>query len=179
MDAQSLLYLSMLGGNGTGMNSDSILPIVLMQLSKKGSNGDSDTNEGVNPEVLDVIVYRPLGQRILNNFAQRIAKMTATQRANLMAALALDRLSTQQEGKFAEALLLASRACMLDLLGEPMSNISIPTEKKGNGTVGMKTLGPAKKSVIEKAKELEVNESGSNSGSKSSTSSVKKYPPVY
>ncbi len=173
-----MLYLSMLGGNGTGMNSDSILPIVLMQLSKKGSNGDSDTNEDVNPEVLDVIVYRPLGQRILNNFAQRIAKMTATQRANLMAALALDRLSTQQEGKFAEALLLASRACMLDLLGEPMSNISIPTEKKGNGTVGMKTLGPAKKSVIEKAKELEVNESGSNSGSKSSTT-VKKYPPVY
>ena len=179
MDAQSLLYLSMLGGNGTGMNSDSILPVLLMQLSKKGSNGDSDTNEGVNPEVLDVIVYRPLGQRILNNFAQRIARMTATQRANLMAALALDRLSTQQEGKFAEALLLASRACMLDLLGEPMSNISIPTEKKGNGTVGVKTLGAAKKSVIEKAKELEVNESSSNSGSKSSTSSVKKYPPVY
>ena len=178
MDAQSLLYLSMLGGNGTGMNSDSILPVLLMQLSKKGSNGDGDTNEGVNPEVLDVIVYRPLGQRILNNFAQRIAKMTPTQRANLMAALALDRLSTQQNGKLGEALLLASRACMLDLLGEPMSNISIPTEKKGNGTVGVKTLGAAKKSVIEKAKELEVNESGSNSGSKSSTI-VKKYPPVY
>lgn len=178
MDAQSLLYLSMLGGNGTGMNSDSILPIVLMQLSKKGSNGDSDTNEGVNPEVLDVIVYRPLGQRILNNFAARIAKMTPTQRANLIAALALDRLSTQQNGKFGEALLLASRACMLDLLGEPMSNISIATEKKGSGSVGMKTLGPAKKSVIDKAKELEVNESGSSSGSKS-TASAKKYPPVY
>ena len=173
-----MLYLSMLGGNGTGMNSDSILPIVLMQLSKKGSNGDSDTNEGVNPEVLDVIVYRPLGQRILNNFAQRIAKMTPTQRANLIAALALDRLSTQQNGKFGEALLLASRACMLDLLGEPMSNISIATEKKGSGSVGMKTLGPAKKSVIDKAKELEVNESGSSSGSKS-TASAKKYPPVY
>jgi len=172
MDAQSLLYMSMLGG-GAGVNSDSILPIVLMQLSKK--NGDSEG--GLSNDVLDVMVYRPLGQRILSNLAAKIAKMDPTQRARLIAALALDRLSEQQEGKLGETLLLASRAGMLDLLGEPVSN-AISAENKGNGSVGVKTLGAAKKSVLDKAKELEVNETGSNTGSKTKTS-AKKYPPVY
>ena len=174
MDAQSLLYMSMLGG-GAGANSDSILPIVLMQLSKK--NGDSEG--GLSNDVLDVMVYRPLGQRILSNLTAKIAKMDPTQRARLIAALALDRLSEQQEGKLGETLLLASRAGMLDLLGEPVSNaISTASENKGNGSVGVKTLGAAKKSVLDKAKELEVNESGNSTGSKPKTS-AKKYPPVY
>jgi len=172
MDAQSLLYMSMLGG-GVGANSDNILPIVLMQLSKK--SGDNDSEGGLSSDVLDVMVYRPLGQRILNNLAAKIAKMDPAQRARLIAALALDRLSEQQEGKLGETLLLASRAGMLDLLGEPVSN-AISSENKGNGSVGMKTLGPAKKSVLDKAKELEVNETGNSSKSKSS---AKKYPPVY
>ena len=174
MDAQSLLYMSMLGG-GAGANSDSILPIVLMQLSKK--NGDSEG--GLSNDVLDVMVYRPLGQRILSNLTAKIAKMDPTQRARLIAALALDRLSEQQEGKLGETLLLASRAGMLDLLGEPVSNaISSATGNKGNGSVGVKTVGAAKKSVLDKAKELEVNENGSNTGSKPKTT-AKKYAPVY
>ena len=156
-----LMYYSMLsGGGGSG---DSMLPLILMQLEgKKGGNGESDNNSngGVNNEVLDVMLYRPMGERILTNFASKIAKMNATQRNKLLASLSLDRLSTQQKGKFGETLLLASRSGMMELLGEPLAAASSSSENKGNGgNVGGQTLGSARKSVIDQAKELEVEES--------------------
>ena len=155
-----LMYYSMLsGGGGSG---DSMLPLILMQLEgKKGGNGESDNNSngGVNNEVLDVMLYRPMGERILTNFASKIAKMNTTQRNKLLASLSLDRLSTQQKGKFGETLLLASRSGMMELLGEPLAAASNANgDKKGNGNVGGQTLGNARKSVIEQAKELEVEE---------------------
>jgi hypothetical protein len=160
-DSQMLMYYSMLqsGGNASG---DSMLPLIHMQLEgKKNNNGEGDNNGngGMNSEVLDVMLYRPMGERILTNFAAKIAKMNATQRAKLLASLSLDRLSTQQKGKFGETLLLASRGGMMELLGEPLAAASNANgDKKGNGNVGGQTLGNARKSVIEQAKELEVGE---------------------
>ena len=163
-----LMYYSMLsGGGGSG---DSMLPLILMQLEgKKGGNGESDNNSngGVNNEVLDVMLYRPMGERILTNFASKIAKMNATQRNKLLASLSLDRLSTQQKGKFGETLLLASRSGMMELLGEPLA-VAGMEEKKGNGNVGGQTLGNARKSVIDQAKELEVEESEAKKEDKTS-----------
>ena len=160
MDSQSLMYLSMLSGGGSG-DIASMLPLILMQEQKK-NNGDGDNsngNSGMNSEVLDVMLYRPMGERILTNFAAKIGKMNAAQRAKLLASLSLDRLSTQQKGKFGETLLLASRGGMMELLGEPLAAASTGNnENKGNGNVGGQTLGNARKSVIEQAKELEVEE---------------------
>ena len=157
-----LMYYSMLSSGGAGGgNGDSMLPLILMQLEgKKGSNGEGESNGngGVNNEVLDVMLYRPMGERILTNFAAKIAKMNATQRNKLLASLSLDRLSTQQKGKCGETLLLASRSGMMELLGEPLAAASGNSENKGNGNVGGQTLGNARKSVIEQAKELEVVE---------------------
>ncbi|GAH25244.1 unnamed protein product [marine sediment metagenome] len=160
MDSQMLMYYSML--NSGGASGDSMLPLILMQLEqKKGNNGEGDSNGngGMNSEVLDVMLYRPMGERILANFASKISKMNATQRNKLLASLSLDRLSTQQKGKFGETLLLASRGGMMELLGEPLAAASSSnSETKGNGNVGGQTLGNARKSVIEQAKELEVEE---------------------
>ena len=154
-----LMYYSMLSSGGA--SGDSMLPLILMQLEgKKGSNGEGDNNGngGMNSEVLDVMLYRPMGEKILANFATKISKMNAAQRAKLLASLSLDRLSTQQKGKFGETLLLASRGGMMELLGEPLAAASTGSETKGNGNVGGQTLGNARKSVIEQAKELEVVE---------------------
>jgi len=153
-----LMYLSTLrGGDASG---DSMLPLILMQLeAKKNSNGEGDSNgNGMNSEVMDVMLYRPMGERILANFTAKVAKMNATQRAKLLASISLDRLSTQQKGKFGETLLLASRGGMMELLGEPLAAASSGSENKGNGNVGGQTLGSARKTVIEQAKELEVVE---------------------
>jgi len=155
-----MMYYSMLSGGASG---DSMLPLILMQLEgkKNGNNGEGDNtdNGGMNSEVLDVMLYRPMGERILANFAAKIAKMNATQHNKLLASLSLDRLSTQQKGKFGETLLLASRSGMMELLGEPLAAASAGnSDKKGNGNVGGQTLGNARKSVIEQAKELEVEE---------------------
>ena len=151
-----MMYYSMLSG---GKDSSEMLPLILMQLeSKKGNNGDGDNNSngnGMNSEVLDVMLYRPMGEKILANFATKISKMSATQRNKLLASLSLDLMSTQQKGKFGETLLLASRSGMMELLGEPLAVAGIE-EKKGNGNVGGQTLGSARKTVIEQAKELEV-----------------------
>ena len=158
-----MMYYSMLSG---GKDSSEMLPLILMQLeSKKGNNGEGDNSNGngMNNEVLDVMLYRPMGERILTNFAAKIAKMNTTQRAKLLASLSLDRLSTQQKGKFGETLLLASRSGMMELLGEPLAAASTGnSENKGNGNVGGQTLGNARKSVIEQAKELEVVEGEGN-----------------
>ena len=154
-----LMYYSMLSGGST--SGDSMLPLILMQLEgKKGGNGENDNNGngGMNSEVLDVMLYRPMGERILTNFAAKIAKMNASQRNKLLASLSLDRLSTQQKGKFGETLLLASRSGMMELLGEPLAAASSGSDNKGNGNVGGQTLGNARKSVIDQAKELEVEE---------------------
>ena len=161
-----LMYYSMLsGGNASG---DSMLPLILMQLDAKknnNNNGEGDNNgNGMNSEVLDVMLYRPMGERILTNFAAKITKMNAAQRAKLLASLSLDRLSTQQKGKFGETLLLASRGGMMELLGEPLAAASTGSETKGNGNVGGQTLGNARKSVIEQAKELEVEDLGEGKG---------------
>ena len=153
-----MMYYSML--NSGGASGDSMLPLILMQLEgKKGSNGEGDNNGngGMNSEVLDVMLYRPMGEKILANFATKISKMSATQRNKLLASLSLDLMSTQQKGKFGETLLLASRSGMMELLGEPLA-VAGMEEKKGNGNVGGQTLGNARKTVIEQAKELEVEE---------------------
>ena len=152
-----MMYYQMLSSGG--QSGDSMLPLILMQLEgKKNSNGEGDSNgNGMNSEVLDVMLYRPMGERILANFTAKIAKMNATQRNKLLASLSLDLMSTQQKGKFGETLLLASRSGMMELLGEPLAVAGIE-DKKGNGNVGGMSLGSARKTVIEQAKELEVEE---------------------
>ena len=176
------MYLSMLSGGGSG-DIASMLPLILMQEQKKNNNngeGESNGNGGMNNEVLDVMLYRPMGERILTNFTAKIAKMNTTQRAKLLASLSLDRLSTQQKGKFGETLLLASRSGMMELLGEPLAAASTGNgDKKGNGNVGGQTLGNARKSVIEQAKELEVGEGEGKEKVEEKKVVKKTYAPVF
>ena len=178
-----LMYYSML--NGGGASGDSMLPLILMQLEqKKGNGGEGDNSNGngngMNSEVLDVMLYRPMGERILTNFAAKIGKMNPAQRNKLLASISLDRLSTQQKGKFGETLLLASRSGMMELLGEPLAAASTGNgDKKGNGNVGGQTLGNARKSVIEQAKELEVVEGEGKDKVEEKKVVKKAYAPVF
>lgn len=169
-----MLMYSMLGGGNKG--SSDMLPLILMQLEQKKANSENGDG-GMSSEVMDVMLYKPMGERILTNFTAKIAKMNAAQRAKLLASLSLDRLSTQQKGKFGETLLLASRGGMMELLGEPLAAGTGIDENKGNGNVGGQTLGNARKPVIDQAKELEVE--GEGVEKKEETKVKKTYAPVY
>jgi len=179
-----LMYLAMLSGgngNGNGNGVNDLLPILLMQRAN-GAAQNSEAVEGgggatggdINNEVLDLMVYRPLGQRMLENFAAKINGMTAEQRAKLQAALSLNMMSVEQPGKFGDTLRLAAHAGMTDIMGEPMVAISAASggnnngAKVNSGSVGAKTLGNATKSVKDQAKEVEVEggETLSASGAK-------------
>lgn len=166
-----LMYLAMLSGgngNGNGNGGNDLLPILLMQRANgAAAAGNSEAVEGgvagdINNEVLDLMVYRPLGMRMLENFAAKIMGMTAEQRAKFQAALALNMMSVEQPGKFGDTLRLAAHAGMTDIMGEPMAAISAASggsnngAKLNSGSVGAKTLGNATKSVKDQAKEIEV-----------------------
>lgn len=168
-----LMYLAMLSGgngNGNGNGGNDLLPILLMQRANgAAAAGNSEGVEGggvagdINNEVLDLMVYRPLGMRMLENFAAKIRGMTAEQRAKFQAALALNMMSVEQPGKFGDTLRLAAHAGMTDIMGEPMAAISAASggsnsgnAKLNSGSVGAKTLGNATKSVKDQAKEVEV-----------------------
>ncbi|MBC8521040.1 MAG: hypothetical protein H8D26_03490 [Methanomicrobia archaeon] len=161
-----LMYLAMLSGNGNGNGNgvNDLLPILLMQRANGAAQNREAVESGgdINNEVLDLMVYRPLGQRMLENFAAKIRGMTVEQRAKLQAALSLNMMSVEQPGKFGDTLRLAAHAGMTDIMGEPMAAISAASRGNNNGakvnsgSVGAKTLGNATKSVKDQAKEVEV-----------------------
>ena len=158
MDKNVLSFLMMQGNGG---NSNDILPLLLMQ--QLSGSADAGGEGVLNNEVLSVLMYRPFGQRMINQFAAKIGEMPKDRIYKLLAALALDAVSKNQKDKLGEILTLAAHSSILDMFGGPVLGVGgvVNNKNKENaiGSVGATTIGTAKKSAKDKAKELEL-ESG-------------------
>jgi len=165
-----MLYSMMLGGGGaSGSSNNSLLPLLLMQ-ERSGEGGSGESFESNENELLEIMLYRPVGLQIVDNFASKIQNMSAAQRNRLMACQLLDMLGKNQTGKLWETMLIAAHSEVSNLVGDPLSSVTgaLSTKKVvNNGTspsvdVGAQTLGSASLSAKDKAKALDV---GDGSGS--------------
>jgi hypothetical protein len=135
---------------------------------------------------VSVLLYKPLGEKILANFAQKIQSMTAVQVARLLAAVSLESMGRSQGSKFGDMLVLTAHTGVMDLLGEPMAAVNGQTTSsalRSAGKVGGQILGPARKPIDEKVESLEVAPLTSKAPSARRDASPlkrkKTYSPVY
>lgn len=173
-----MLYSMMMGNNNNAAKSGSgLLPLLLMQERSEGgaiAGGDLTTNDSA---LLEIMIYKPIGSQILDNFANKIQNMTITQRNRLMACSLLDMLGKNQTGKLWETMLLAAHGEASSLLGDPLSSVvgavaatpNVDNDEKVD--VGAQTLGSATQSVKDKAKALDLDGSEGTAAKKDNNNS--------
>lgn len=139
-----LLMMMMQGGNDA-----SLLPLLMAENS-------NDTTEHED-ELKELLIYRPLADKLATGFAQKVARMTDDQKAKLLAALSLNMLgSSQANTRFGELLTLSSRSAVMNSLSIPTTQPITSQEMTGPKQIGTTTIGPATTNVIEEARTINV-----------------------
>lgn len=157
MNNEMLKLMMAVGGNGASM--ETLLPLLLMDKGEGDSVVSSDGSDGADSQMLDVLLYKPWGDRTLSNYANKVKSMSEDQTARMLAAIVLDILSDSDIGGLGGVLKTSAHSVLLELFGSPMSGAYAQDTQRyasTNAPVGGTILGNARKPAKEMARDIEI-----------------------
>ena len=166
MNADIMRMILMASGDSS---QSAMLPLLMMQQGNAPSGDTEEEGAGDNNrQMLDVLVYNPLAERTLVNYADKIQRMNETQKARMYAALVLSLLGSTETGELGAAMKISAHTQLNELFGDPMSGAysaqAAPAiyEQRKDVPIGGSVLGAARKPPSETVQDIDISSLSSN-----------------